>query len=356
MLKIFLTHAPHTLDHYYGQKALAQLRRLGDVTLNPHAHPLSLDEVIQMAHGHQIIVSSRDTAAPSALFERLPELIAFSRVAVDIRNIDVETASGHGVLVTRATPGFDTSVAEWIIGVMIDLSRGISRAAAAYWQQQSPAIVMGRELRGAVLGIVGYGFIGQRLAALAHALGMKILMQDPFATLSDDGVDVYVTQTSFDSLLREAEYVVCLAPAVPETVDLFNAAAFLKMRRDAYFVNASRGELLDEGALADALNNDVIAGAAVDVGRAPDQMPTMALATHPRLIATPHIGGLTPPASEHQAMDTVRQVTDLTRGALPAGSVNSEYARRLARLPGFASLYNDNNNDADTHTQERTHD
>jgi len=373
MLKIFLTHAPQTLDHYYGQRALSQLRRLGDVTLNPHAHPLSLDEVIQMAQGHQIIVSSRDTAAPSALFERLPELIAFSRVAVDIRNIDVAAASGHGVLVTRATPGFDTSVAEWIIGVMIDLSRGISRAAAGYWQKQLPAIVMGRELRGATIGIVGYGFIGQRLAALAHALGMKVLMQDPFATLSSEGVDVYVTQTSFDVLLSEAEYVVCLAPAVPETVDLFDAAAFLNMRRDAYFVNASRGELLDEGALIDALDNGVIAGAAVDVGRAADQMPMMALASHPKVIATPHIGGLTPPASEHQAMDTVRQVTDISRGALPAGSVNSEQARRLARLPGFASLFDAKNSDTDTctdpdertdahddahtdaHTQERSH-
>jgi len=331
MLKILLTHTPQTLDNYYGQRALSQLRTLGDVTLNTSKQALQPDEVISLAQGHHIIISSRDTAGPPALFEHLPDLLAFLRVAVDIRNIDIDAASRHGVLITRATPGFDTSVAEWIIGVMIDLSRGISRAAASYWQGKSPEIVMGRELRGATLGIVGYGFIGQRLAALGHALGMNLIVHDPYTKVHA----AHIEQTSFDAILREAEYVVCLAPAVPETVDLFDAKAFSRMRRDAYFINASRGELLDEDALLNALEGSLIAGAAVDVGRARDQMPSMTLAAHPKVVATPHIGGLTPPASEHQAMDTVQQVSALLQGKMPSGAVNGEMAKRLARLPGF---------------------
>jgi D-3-phosphoglycerate dehydrogenase len=332
MTKIYLTHTPESLTNYYGERALAQLRSLGDVTLNLHERPLTLDEFVSAAAGHEIVLASREAAAPADLFERLPDLIAFCRVAVDIRNIDVDAASRHGVLVTRATPGFDTSVAEWVIGVMIDLGRGISASASAYWQGQAPAIEMGRELRAATLGVVGYGFIGQRLALLGRALGMRVLVCDPHACVAEQGIE----QAVFDDVLASADFVVCLAPATEQTVDLFSTAAFARMRPDAYFINASRGELVDEGALLRALDTGVIAGAALDVGRAADQMPSPRLAVHPRILATPHIGGLTPSATEHQAMDTVQQVRALVDGKFPAHAVNAEHAVRVARLPGFS--------------------
>ncbi|SAL48485.1 2-hydroxyacid dehydrogenase [Caballeronia udeis] len=334
MTKIYLTHSPDALKNYYGDRALQELRALGDVKLNPFDRPLSLDEFVREAQGQDIVVASRDSAAPAALFEQLPELVAFCRVAVDIRNIDVGAASRHGVLVTRATPGFDTSVAEWIVGVMIDLSRGISAAAAAYWQQRAPVIAMGRELRGSVLGVVGYGFIGQRLAELGIALGMQVVVNDPLIEITQPGVE----QASFDDVLKRGDYVVCLAPATPETADLFNSAAFARMRSQAFFINASRGELVDDQALLHALDAGVIAGAAVDVGRAADQMPSPALAAHPKLVASPHVGGLTPPAIEHQAMDTVRQVRALLNGVIPEHAVNAECAARLTRLPAFSGV------------------
>ena len=101
-------------------------------------------------------------------------------------------------------------------------------------------------------------------------------------------------------------------------------AALAKMPPHAFFINLSRGNLVDEAALAAALRENRIAGAAMDVGRAPDQMPTPALARLHNVIATPHIGGLTPPASESQAFDTVRQVEALVRGKVPPGAVNVE--------------------------------
>ena len=94
------------------------------------------------------------------------------------------------------------------------------------------------------------------------------------------------------------------------------------MKRDGFFINLSRGNLVDETALAAALNDGTIAGAAMDVGRAPDQMPSPELARLPNVIATPHIGGLTPPASESQAFDTVRQVEALVKGEVPSGAAN----------------------------------
>ena len=331
MIRIFLTHPPQALQNYYGARALAQLRECGEVVLNSEPRTLSLEAFVDAAQGCQVIVSSRDFAAPPELFQRLPDLAAYCRVAVDIRNIDVEAASAHGVLVTRATPGFDTSVSEWVLAAMLDLSRDISRNAAAYWQGRTPQIRMGRELRGATLGIVGYGFIGQRLAQLATLLGMHVLIYEPYRQVAQEGVE----QVAFKTLLGASDYVVCLAPAVPETNDLFGAQAFAAMRDGSYFINASRGELVDEAALRHALDNGPLAGCALDVGRAPDQMPTAALAAHPRVIASPHIGGLTPAAAEHQAMDTVRQVQALCAGRAPEQAVNLPQASRAVRLFGL---------------------
>jgi D-3-phosphoglycerate dehydrogenase len=110
-----------------------------------------------------------------------------------------------------------------------------------------------------------------------------------------------------------------------------NADAFARMKREAFFINLSRGNLVDEAALLAALDAKRIAGAAMDVGRAADQLPTLELARHPSVIATPHTGGLTPAAIEHQAFDTVEQVRAILAGKAPLGAVNIDAATRLAR-------------------------
>jgi D-3-phosphoglycerate dehydrogenase len=129
-------------------------------------------------------------------------------------------------------------------------------------------------------------------------------------------------------LLSASDHVVCLAPATAETENLFNANAFAQMKPGAWFINAARGNLVDEGALRHALDHGPLAGAALDVGRGPDQTPSLDLAQHPRVIATPHIGGLTPPATEHQALETVAQTRALLQGHIPPGAVNAEHASR----------------------------
>ncbi len=116
-----------------------------------------------------------------------------------------------------------------------------------------------------------------------------------------------------------------------QTANLLDAQAFASMQKTAYLINISRGELLDEAALADALDRGQLAGAALDVGRAPDQMPIAALACRADVIATPHIGGLTSEAAEHQALETVRQVQAILQGRAPEGAVNADRANRLVR-------------------------
>lgn len=327
MLKVLLTHTPQSRAQYYGARALGGLQSIAEVRLHEASDALDAAGLIAAARGVDIIVADRLTAGPGEIFPALPGLRAFVRCAVDIRNVDVAAASAAGVLVTRAGPGFVQSVAELALGFMIDLSRGVSRATADYHAGQKPAIVMGRQLAGSRLGIIGYGSIGRYLAAIASVLGMEILVADPHATVDDADIG----HVPLDDLLARADYVVCLAVANEETENLIGQAALARMQRHACFINLSRGNLVDETALSAALRESRIAGAAMDVGRARDQMPSPELARLPNVIATPHIGGLTPPAIESQALETVRQVEKIIAGEAPAGAVNAErWTRRPA--------------------------
>lgn len=327
-VRIFLTHAAEMRRNWYGEEALAGLRRIGAVTLNTHNRPLSMPELIEAARGHQIIISDRHTPGEPALFDNAPDLVAFLRVAVDIRNVDREAASRNGILVTHASPGFMAAVAEWIIGAMIDCARDTTRYAAEYRAGRHPAWRMGTQLQGSTLGVIGYGAIGRHLCKLGVAFGMRVLVADPYAKIEDPAL----AQVDLDTLLRESDFVACLAVANEQTENMMNDAAFAKMKPSAYFVNASRGNLVDEAALERALDEKRIAGAALDVGRAPDQMPSPHLARRGDVIASPHIAGLTPPAIAHQALETVRQTAEIAQGRAPAGAVNAERATRLARL------------------------
>jgi D-3-phosphoglycerate dehydrogenase / 2-oxoglutarate reductase len=328
MAVIFLTHADEARANYYGDEALARLREIGEVRLNDSAQPLTTPRLIELARACQIIVSDRMTEGPAAVFERLPDLVAFVRCAVDIRNVDVGAASANGVLVTRASPGFVDSVAELAVGFMVDLARGVTDATIAFRAGAPAQVQMGRQLRGSTLGIVGYGHIGTRLAQLALALGMRVLVNDPYVKL----VEPELTQTDLGTLLVEADFVVVLAVATAETENLIGAEELGWMKLSAFLINVSRGNLIDEAALEAALVDGRIAGCAMDVGRAPDQMPSPHLARLLNVVATPHIGGLVPQAIAHQALETTRQVAEIVEGRAPVGAVNPEHASRLRRL------------------------
>jgi D-3-phosphoglycerate dehydrogenase len=329
-MTILLTHDDDARAQYYGEEALARLCALGEVRLNETGKPLTTAALIELAAGCEVIVSFRQTEAPAPVFEALPDLVAFVRCAVDIRNIDVAAASEAGVLVTQASPGFIDSVAELGIGMMVDLARGITAATTDYHAGRAPTVAMGRQLRGSTLGIIGYGSIGRRLAQLGLALGMKVLVSDPPVQLAEPEL----RQADLATLLAEAVFVVCLAVATEATENLIGREELGSMQRSAFFINLSRGNLVDEAALEAALRAGAIAGCAMDVGRAPDQMPSPDLASLPNVIATPHIGGLVPDAIAHQALETTRQVAEILQGRAPVGAVNTEHASRLARLRG----------------------
>jgi D-3-phosphoglycerate dehydrogenase / 2-oxoglutarate reductase len=223
-------------------------------------------------------------------------------------------------------------VAEWILGAMIDLARGFTRCSMAYRAGEEPSVRAGRQLATSVVGIVGYGLIARRLRSLLTPFGCRIIVNDPYVAASPDGPKL----VALESLLNQSDFVVCLAAATEETENLFDASRFGRMKRGAFFINAARGNLADESGLASALGTGHLAGAALDVGRAPDQRPSPWLAARPDVIATPHTAGNTPEAVAHQAWDVVRQVTALAQGEIPNGAVNPGIWTRRALLKRLA--------------------
>ena len=319
-MKILLTHSPEALANYYGERALSKLKEAGTVKLHSGSASLEGDALIEAAQDCELIVSYRQSPGPAAVFERLPKLVAFLRCAIDIRNVDVPAASRAGVLVTQASAGFVTSVTELVVCFLVDLARGVTRHATSYHQGKVPTAYMGKELKGATIGVIGYGAIGREVVRVCKALGMTVLVNDPY----QKGIE----QVSLDELLSRSDFVVPLAVATEETENLIGKSSIGKMKRGAYLINVSRGNLVDEAAVEAALDSGHLAGFAMDVGRAPDQMPTPRLAARKDVIATPHTAGLTLPAIEHQSMETAAQAAEIVKGRVPKGAVNAQHWER----------------------------
>lgn len=335
MARILITHDNDLLKNFYSLEAVEQMRQLGEVRMNGTDDPLSGDDLLKAAQDCEIIVSDRLVPGTPDLFERLPNLVAFLRCAVDIRNVEIEAASRRGILVVRCSAGYAEAVTEVAFGLLISLARRLHIGDRLYKQgEDRQPTVLGRQLAGSTIGVIGHGAIGRRVADIGIAFGMRVLVNDPYVRVTNGSI----AQVDLDTLLGSSDFVVCAAYATPETERMMNAAAFAKMRRSAYFINISRGILVDEEALEQALVNGTIAGAGLDVGLGHDQQPSLRLAKLPNVVAVPHVAGLTREASDHQAFETVRQVRELLSGKVPALAVNAHRATRLERLAAPAGL------------------
>ncbi|SHO66726.1 D-3-phosphoglycerate dehydrogenase [Pseudoxanthobacter soli DSM 19599] len=320
-MRVLLTHNRDLLKHFYAPAAVEALRAMPGIELvmNDSDTPLRGDALVDAARGCEVVISDRLAAGPRMVMERLEGVKLFTRCAVDIRNIDVDAASDANILVCRCSSGYADSVGEHAIALMLDLARGITRDAERYHAGEAThPMVFGRQLAGAHVGVIGYGSIGRRIVDLALAFRMKVSVYDPYARI-DHGA---VVPVGLDEVLSQPDFVVCAAYATPETNRMMNASAFGKMRKDAYFINISRGILVDEDDLEAALTSRIIAGAGLDVGDGTDEQPSLRLARLPNVVATPHSAALMPEPSAHQALETVEQVKAVLAGRLPIHAVN----------------------------------
>ncbi|TBU96354.1 NAD(P)-dependent oxidoreductase [Phytopseudomonas dryadis] len=327
MPRILLTYPPSARATWYGDSALNELAQLGELVLRQQEPDLSEDDLLDLARGCELIISDKPTAGTERLFRENHTLVAFLRCAMDIKSIDIAAASRHGVLVTQAGPSFVHAVSELIVAQMINLSRELPHYFADYRRRRTPAQRMGRQLAGMTAGIIGFGNIAATLTPVLQALGLRVLTHDPYLVDTPPGVE----RVDLETLLGEADQVICLARYSQETDNMANGAFFSKMKPGSFFINASRGGLVDEEALASCLADGHLAGAAIDVGRGYDDQPTATLAYRAEVLATPHIGGMVPEAIACQARQTVQQARLILAGEIPEGAVNPHHARRLAR-------------------------
>jgi D-3-phosphoglycerate dehydrogenase len=322
-LRLFLAYTEPEFANAYSPELLARLEASVEVARNPGAEILAGPALAKAAAGCDLIVGYRSTPCDAATLKALPDLLAFIRAAVDISTIAVDEASRQGILVTRVTPGFANAVAELGMGMLVDLARGVTRHRLSPEGGQRLAPPKGSELCGAMLGFIGYGGIARRMNVLARAFGMHTVAHDPLLAEAD------IPLKPLEAVLSESDFVVCLAAATPQSRHLIDRRALSLMKRGAFFVNLSRGELVDEQALEEALDSGQLGGAALDVGSAPDQKPAARFVARPDVVVTQHIGATTAQARARQTLDTIAQVEAIAAQRMPHGAVNAEAARRL---------------------------
>jgi D-3-phosphoglycerate dehydrogenase len=261
------------------------------------------------------------TTVDAALIAAGKRLKVVGRAGVGVDNVDVDAATKHGILVVNAPTANLLSATEHTFALLLAVARNVPAADAAMksavWDRKS---FVGAELWGKTLGVIGFGRIGQRVAARARAFEMKVLAYDPFldpaAARRADAEPL-----ELDDLLRRADVVTIHTPLTDETRGLLDERRLGLMKDGALLVNCGRGGVVDEAALLRALDSGTLAGAGLDVF-ASEPPEDWALARHPRVVATPHIGAQTREAQERIANETAQMVLAALDGSLAVTAVN----------------------------------
>jgi D-3-phosphoglycerate dehydrogenase len=296
----------------------------------------------QLAHdlkdADAIVVRSA-TRVTSALIDAAPSLRAIARAGTGVDNVDVPAATARGIIVMNAPGANSVSVAELAMALILALARHIPAADAAMkqgkWEKKK---FLGEEVREKVLGLVGLGRIGQEVARRATAFGMTIIAHDPFVS-EQTASHLDVELVDLDALFSRADYVSLHMPSTDHTRKLVNAARLTTAKKGIRIVNTARGDLVDENALADAIESGHVAGAALDVF---EKEPTVdhRLQMLPQVIATPHIAASTREGQELVGAETAAAMRDFLRDGVIRNAVNfpSVSPEEFKRLQPFAAL------------------
>ncbi|MEM3102374.1 MAG: D-2-hydroxyacid dehydrogenase [Candidatus Caldarchaeum sp.] len=245
-----------------------------------------------------LVVRGRTKVTARVIESGLPTLRVVGRAGVGLDNVDVEFASRHGVKVLNTPEAPTNSVAELVVGLMIAVARKVAwcdrMMRTGKWPKHE---AMGVELAGKTLGVVGYGRIGRAVARIAHAMGMRVLAYDVIPIPADVLKEAEARLTSLEDVLRNSDVITLHVPLTPETRRFINSEKIGMMKPSAILVNASRGEVVDEEALYEALSTGRLAGAGLDVfEREPPTGSKLLLLDN--VVATPHVGAQTYEAQE----------------------------------------------------------
>jgi len=283
------------------------------ITYEPEITP---DQIKEKIGNFDIVVVRSRTKITKEMIDRTNKCKIIARVGVGLDNIDVDAAKTKGIRVINAVEGAMNAVAELVLGLMLSLAREIPRADREIrngkWLKKE---LMGTELSGKYLGIVGLGNIGKKLARYARALNMNIIGYDVIPIPEDFSHEVGLIKADLDTLLSSADYVSFHVPLTQSTHHLVNSQRLVKMKKNAYLINTSRGEIIDENALYGVLKEGKIAGAALDVFETEPAVGNK-LVTLPNVICTPHIGAQTKEAQALAANVIAEKIIMILRGVI----------------------------------------
>ena len=283
------------------------------VTYEPEITPEQLGEKIGM---YEVIVVRSRTKLSKELVEKADKCQIIARVGVGLDNIDEEAAKEKNIRVINAVEGAITAVAELVIGLMLSMAREIPRADREIrngnWIKKE---LMGSELKGKYLGIVGLGNIGKRLGRLARALNMNIIGYDVVPIDEEFSKEVGLMKADLDTLLSSSDFVSLHVPLLDSTHHMINAEKLVTMKKSARIINTSRGGIIDEDALYNALKDGNLAGAALDVFETEPPIDSK-LTSLPNFILTPHIGAQTKEAQLLAAHIIAEKIIQVIRGVL----------------------------------------
>lgn len=283
------------ISEFMDEAAVASLTADFDTAYDAGLVDRNEELIARLSDVDALIVRNR-TQVNAALLAAAPKLKVVGRLGVGLDNIDLPACKARGIEVIPATGANALAVAEYVIATAMMLLRGayVSSTAVAAGQWPRGALSNGREIGGKTLGIIGFGGIGRLTATLAQGLGMRVIGTDPMIDATAPvWKETNVACRTLDELVAQCDVVSLHVPLGPQTRNLFDAARLAMMKTDAVLINSSRGGIIDEAALAVALKEKRLGGAALDVFANEPLKAGSPFADCPNLILTPHIAGVT---------------------------------------------------------------
>lgn len=287
---------------------------------------LEPSELIKRIGNYEALIVRSETQVTKEVINAGKKLKIIGRAGVGVDNIDVNAATERGIIVVNAPEGNTISAAEHTIAMMMSMSRNIPQANASLkgkkWDRKK---FMGVEVRGKVLGVVGLGRIGSEVAKRALGMEMVILAYDPFIS-AERAKDLGVELTTVEDIVRRADYITVHTPLTKETKDLISTKEFAIIKKGVRLINCARGGIINEEALAKAVKDGIVGGAAIDVftKEPPFENPLLEL---DRVIVTPHLGASTEEAQINVAVTVAEQVVNALKGLPVKNAINMPYVK-----------------------------
>jgi D-3-phosphoglycerate dehydrogenase len=304
------------------ESGLTPLRAAADIAVDVRTD-LAPAELIDAIGEYDALLVRSSTTVSAPVIQAGKRLRVIARAGVGVDNIDVAAATQAGIVVVNAPTGNVVAAAEHTVALMLALARNVAQAdahiRAGLWKRSQ---FMGVEIRDKVLGTIGLGRVAQEVTRRAQGLGMSVIGFDPYVT-AEYAAQRGVRLVDMDTLLAESDFITVHVPVTPQTVDLIDRPQFAKMKPTARVLNVARGGVINEAALAEAVQTGQIAGAALDV-YAEEPLPADSpLRQSDRILLTPHLGGSTVEAQEQVAEDVALQVIDVLRDRPARYAVNA---------------------------------